>query len=378
MRNALAIILVGVLVVVCVSAPAAAQVRKIDANLVEVTVIGAGMTEEEALSDAKRKAIEQGAGAFIYSQSKTRDFALVKDTILTRSAGFVQKVTVLSKKETDDGAWELKVRAVVSVKGIEDMWGVVTNLLQEMGQPKIMVAINERIDGQLQEDSSLQTAVENMLLKSGFRLVDKGQIKAIDVKDIQAGIAENKPALVQAIAKRYGAQLFIVGSANATSGGRRNIYGINVFLYGADANVRCFRSDTAELLASKRSTAQSNDRVARPAASKALAVLGRKLGPRIRQDILRFWMDVLAGRGEVQLEMENISFGQFSKLKKALKKLKEVKSVAGNFHNKVGKLRMHSNVSASKLAEVLAESLEGVIEITDVSQNVIKGTYIGK
>jgi hypothetical protein len=39
---------------------------------------------------------------------------------------------------------------------------------------------------------------------------------------------------------------------------------------------------------------------------------------------------------------------------------------------------MNSNISASKLAEVLAESLESVIEITDVSQNVIKGTHIGK
>lgn len=380
MRKAISILLAAVLVSACWTTRAGAQVRKIDDNLVEVTVTGGGVTEDEAKSDAKRKAVEKGAGTFIYSQSKTRDFALVKDTILTRSAGFIQKFEVLAKKETDDGAWEIRARAVVSVKGIVDTWGVVTNLLQEMGRPKIMVAINEQIDKQLQEDSSLQTTIENMLLKSGFRLVYKKQLKAIEVKDVQAAIAEDKPDKVQAIAKRHEAQLFITGSANSTSGGTWTYGGVRFFRYGADANVRCYRSDTAELLASRRGTAQQSDRAtARNAASRALAVLGASVGPKVRTDILRFWQDALEGRGEVQLVVDRVlKAASYIKLKIALKKLKGIKAVDGQYANNVARLSIQSDVNANKLAEVLVEQMEDVIKITGISQNVIKATYIKK
>ena len=67
-------------------APAAGEVRKISDNLVEVTVSGQGTSKEEALRDAQRKAVEAGAGTFIYSRSETKDFMLVKDTVLARAA----------------------------------------------------------------------------------------------------------------------------------------------------------------------------------------------------------------------------------------------------------------------------------------------------
>lgn len=62
-----------------------AKVVKKGENLVEVTVTGQGTNKDDAVRDAQRKAVENGAGTFIYSQSQTKDFALVKDTILARS-----------------------------------------------------------------------------------------------------------------------------------------------------------------------------------------------------------------------------------------------------------------------------------------------------
>ena len=56
-------------------------------NLVEVTVTGGGVTEDDALRDAMRKAIERGAGTFISSQSQTKNrwsSATAKRTISSR------------------------------------------------------------------------------------------------------------------------------------------------------------------------------------------------------------------------------------------------------------------------------------------------------
>jgi hypothetical protein len=55
---------------------AEAQVDPKGGNLVTITVTGAGANEDEALRDAMRKAVEQGAGTIISSHSTVKDFTL--------------------------------------------------------------------------------------------------------------------------------------------------------------------------------------------------------------------------------------------------------------------------------------------------------------
>lgn len=348
------------------------EVRKVGDNLVEVTVLGAGMDKKAAVDDAMRKAVERGAGTFIHSQSEVSDFVLVQDTVLAKSAGFIQSHEILSQKEVEDGTWEVKLKAVVSIQGVEDMWGTVKTLLQRMGRPKIMVFISEKIDGQVQEDSTVQTRVENLLLKSGFLLVNRKQISAIQAKELEAAVAEDNPAKLQAVAKDFGAQLFISGSTTAASGGSRETYGVTMHRYTADGDIKCYRSDTGQLLASQNATSYMPDKdSARNAAKRAIASLGDKLAPAVQMDILNFWSEVLQGRGELILEVQGVSFKDYAQLKKQLATIDGVKDVNAQFSNTIAKCSIQSDVSAETLAERIMEHVEG-IEITDVSQNVIK------
>lgn len=357
------------------TAPAPAQNGDVPSvkDVVTVVVTGAGTTEEEAIRDAKRKACEKGGGTFIYSQSKAKDFVLIKDTILTRSNGFVQKFEVLKKGE-EDGIHRIEAKVVVSVKGIADAWGVVKNLLSEMGRPKVMVYITERIDKEKQDSSRVQTHVEKLLLKNGFLLVDKEQIKAIDKKEMEAALLENKPAKVQAIARRFGAQLFITGSANARLGQTKEVYGVKIHLYGGTAELRCFRTDTAQMLSSQSASAMGSDRMPLNSAKKSLQAAGEDVAPKIQYDILKFWQDVLEGRGEVQFQVEGGNFGTFVKLKKKLPDVKGIKEISGKFHAKTCMFSIESEVKAETLAEWIMEAMPEC-EITDVSQNVIKAKY---
>jgi len=346
-------------------------------NLVEVTVTAEGADQDEAVRAAMRKAVETGAGTYISSQSEVKDFALVRDTILARAAGFVQSHTILSKRETPDGMIEVKLQAVVSIQGIEDMWGTVTTMLQQMGRPKIMVFVREKIAEEVQDDSTVQTRIENLLLKSGFLLVNKEQLQEIDKKDLQAAVAEDSPARVQAIAKRFGAQLFITGTANCTAGPAKNVGGVELFPYQSEANIRCYRSDTAQLLSSiPGQPTRGVDRVWRSAANKALDLQAQQIAPKVQEDILRFWQDVLSGRGEVQLHVDGLTFKQYSDLKKQLEGIKQISQVNGSYHNQVAELSLESDTTAEQLAEKLVEAVPQ-LEITDVSQNVIKAKLAG-
>ena len=341
-------------------------------NLVEVTAVGNGMDKDEALLDAKRKAIEFGAGADIFSHSEVKDFVLSKDTVIARAAGFIQDVQVLSTKTADDGLVSVKIKASVSIKGIEDTWGVVQNFLKELGRPKVMVFISEKTDGHHAELSTVQTKVEELLLKNGFALVDQKQIKEIDKKDLMAAAAEDKPDRAQAIAKRFGAQLFITGSVDAAIGEAKSVYGVPVYTYGAKGNIRCFLSNSGNMVSARNANAESADRMKNVAGDKSLVVLGDKMGPMVQWDVLRFWLDNTSGSGEVQLKIDDVSFKQNMALKKALAAIKDVKEVNGEFANNTSELKIQTTLTGEKLAEKIADAVPD-LDITDVSGNVIKG-----
>lgn len=348
---------------------------KVGENLVQITVSGAGMSKDEALRDAQRKAVERGAGTYIHSQSETKDFALVRDTVLAQSAGYLQSFKVLSEKEGDDGTWSVSISAEVSIQGVQNAWGAVTTLMERVGRPKIMVVINEKIGREEQEDSTVQTAIQDELLKSGFALVDRDQLKDIDKKDLAAAVAEDSPARVQAIAKRFGAQMFIKGSANATPGVQKNIGGVLYFTFEGDANIRCFRTDTAQIMSSiAGAPTRGVQQVARSAAKQALDAQARYVCPQLVNNILMHWQEALSGRGEVQLKVEDISFAGYAKLKTDLKAIKNVKDVSGTYANKVAELSIQSDITGEQLAEKLVSAFP-MLEITDVTQNVIKAKF---
>jgi copper chaperone CopZ len=348
------------------------------AETMTVTVTGMGEDQDAAVKDAKRKAVEQVA-VKIYSQSEVQDFVLVKDTILTRSAGFVEDSKILSTSTAEDGLVSVKMEIVVSKNQIQDMWGVVKGLLKDMGRPKIMVYITEKIDGKAQPLSTLQTGIEQSLLASGFLLVDRAQVEAIAQKDIEAAIAEDNTDKLMALAKQFKAHLFITGVVTATSAGQRNLYGRQMWIYQSNGNVRTFRADTGQMLSAQTGATGVEARgvkdVAESAAAQALQGQADYLAPRITGDILQFWMDVLGGHGELKLVVENIDFGGYMKLKKAIEGIDGVEDANADFANNVATISVQAKLSAEKLAEKLYESMGESLEISDLSKNVIKGTW---
>ncbi len=350
-RKNLFCLAVGLVILTLLCNPLAA----VGGKMITVNVTGMGMSKDEAVKDGKRKAVEQ-VFVKVYSQSKTRDFVLVKDTILTRSAGFVQRFEIIGKPTvSDDDVWEVKMKVVVLKDPIDDLWGVVTGLLKDMGRPKIMVFLREKVDDKWLEMSTVQTRVEKSLLDSGFALVDQNQIKAIQKKDLESAIAEDKPDKVQAIAKQFGAQIFITGVATST-GRKKIIYNMTKYMYEADANIKVYRSDTAQLLSAvPGKSTRGVQSTARAAAKQALDTQGQLVAPLVTRDILQFWMDVLAGRGEVQLKVEGITFAQCLILKKAIKEIKGVKDVRSKYTNKNANISIATDMNAETFIEHMIE-----------------------
>lgn len=353
-----------------------------------VTVEGSGagadleLQKAAALRDALRKAVEAGAGTYIHSQSEAQNFQLMQDTILAQSAGFVKSYKILKETAGDD-AYTLKIEAVVSVKAIVDKWGAVKIMLQQMGRPKIMVYITEKLENPREQKtevvdvSTVQTAVERLLMKDGFLLINRDQVKELLKTEKEVAAAEDKPEKLLALAKQQKAQLLITGAAHSTLGDR-SVGGDDLSLEtcSAECNLSCLNADNAMLLSSvPGKTTRGVGRTWREAAKKALDFEAQIVAPMIVDDVLKFWSETQSGRGEMELQVENIKLKDALKIKDALKKIHEIKDVSYVFNNKIATYSIQAEVGAQPLAEIITKTLGDLLDITDVSANTIKATF---
>src|SRR5688572_5551513 len=69
------------------------------------------IARDRAIDDAKRKAVEQVAGAQVSSESITENFQLVEDKIYSRAAGFVKNYKILSELKDQSGVYHVKIQA---------------------------------------------------------------------------------------------------------------------------------------------------------------------------------------------------------------------------------------------------------------------------
>jgi len=64
-----------------------------------VTVTGEGPSKEQALSTALRRAVEQGVGTLVQSETTVVDSALVDDKIYSHSKGYVKTYKITKEQK---------------------------------------------------------------------------------------------------------------------------------------------------------------------------------------------------------------------------------------------------------------------------------------
>ena len=352
-------------------------------GFVEVEVTGEGTTKDGALKDALRKALEQGGKTEIFSESQVENFELMRDTILSRAEGIVTDYKVLEEKEVIGGTYKCRIRARVSKQAMHDSWGAIQNVLNQIGRPKIMVFITEKIDGRVEEQSILETAIEDRLTTAGFDLVDKNQIAQIREKEKADAKIEDNIEKLKAIAKDFDAHIFIAGTANANRAGIEEVYGVPIAFYNCDVQLKAYYTDTGKLLASKgipntRGGARGRKEFSPQAGKTALQTAGRDVVEQIFQAVMSQWATQISAGGELILEVEGATFKQVNDLRKAIAAIEGVNSVNMKFSKGIGTYHINARMGAQDLAEKLSEGeFENLLEIADLKNNRIQARAVG-
>jgi len=214
---------------------------------IEVVAQGMAGDKKAALLQAKRAAIEDGLGVVITSETEVRNFTVMKDKILSRTEGAVKKYEILDEKIESDGLYTIEIRAVVSLASITKDLNALGILLESMDKPRVMVVIDEKINGK--RTTNCETEIVDKLLEYKFNMVDPSTVAALfDAGDdvMEKASSGDKNAAVK-IGTANGAEVIIVGNVKTSLA--EPVYGMKSSR--ADISVQAIVCATGKIIASK-------------------------------------------------------------------------------------------------------------------------------
>jgi hypothetical protein len=362
-------------------------IATLDGNAVHaktVTVEGQGVSADEAKRDALRRAIEQGAGVELASYSRTENFELIRDTIFSRAEGVVSDYTILEQGEGAGGIYFCKIRADVRPDAVAKEWGEVQNVLDLRGNPKIMVYIIETIDDRVSTSSILESKIEERLIKRGFQVYARQQLDAIAAKEADDAARSGNSTKMADLAKGFGAQIFIMGHANANQADRSTVHGVSLVNYNCDVMAKTYYTDTAKLLASNslpsvRGGARGERQFSPQAGKMAIHRASEPLIDALYELVMKSWASEITFGGHIDLEVDGVSkVGDVLRLRKEFAAIPGVESVNGRYSNGRGVFRIRATINGEDLAERLVEgNWEKRIELVDYSLNRVQAKWVG-
>jgi hypothetical protein len=352
-------------------------------GVADTTGKDAAAARDEAILDGLRKAVEQGIGTFITSRTEVKDFAVVYDKILSESRGYIKEYKIINEgKEKDDKLIWVEIEAIVKLAKLRGDWDELKFYLKQKGDPKVLVVLTEKIDGQEEEKGEFGTReVENFFKEKGtVNVIDRGTLEEAKLREISKAVLSGDLAKVAHIGGAAGANIVIIGTVEASFKEEKEAYrGAGKYnWYKGQVGAKAVRTDDAKILCSKNVEGKDGvDQAKRGAAIKAIQNAGLSLAPVILEGILKEWAQDISVGSQITLVIKNVNFAQWLKIKKVLTAIRGVSDVnLDNISNEIATIRLKSFLKTEKFAERLTK-LEDVdlSNITDMSENTIHITF---
>jgi hypothetical protein len=344
-----------------------------------------------ATKAALRAAVEQTLGTFIVSDSQTKDFQLVKDQVLSTSAGYVSHFDVLDTKKDGD-AYVVTVKADVRAGQINADAAARGLTIRLMNYPRMAALIAEQNVGQTAPTIGIgqqgggatmmvdQRIVENQIVDAwtahGFRFLD---LDALAGQLTAARVVTNNPSAddLRKIKNIADADVFLTGQAIATSQGDVNkMLGADASatpMYSCKASVslRALNGDGGEILATTEQSATKTHIQEISCGRIALQAATKLAENDLESKLLESWKKRQMGGSSVRMKVTGVDFKTKNKLKELLATIRGVQNVAEK-HFADNAVDLDINLEGGAV-DVFASDIDG----KKVSGSTVKVTATG-
>ena len=279
-----------------------------------ITVEGMGMSEDAAIENAKRNAVEMGIGTIMSSETVVKNSVVFSDNIYAKAIGYVKTYKKVDGYQGSDGLWIVTIEANVTDildEVLQDELAIQT-LLDAMGRPRLVFLIREENLIDNTPTDFAETKLLKMFKDKGFNVVDRQVVAALKVKgdpDYDSALQGNVAAAAQ-IASQLGAEIVVIGTAKISSGGIVGAGGKYAMTSGqADLNAKIVRGDTGEILAIVPQAHGATGHISPSTAGvRAVNLAAEILGDDIIGQLIRKWSTQQANAINVYLVLKNSDF----------------------------------------------------------------------
>ncbi len=298
-----------------------------EANVVEGNKLA---TRDVALLAAQKAAVEKAVGVIVSGQMVVSQARLIEDQVFSKTAGYLTSWEVLGEEE-QDGLHRTRIRAGVKLGDVRkdlDALGLLIRT-KKVGNPRVMLLIDERLDGQPSETRTLETGLAKQLLDKGYKVVDSDQLAEIAKQEDVLKALRGDDAQAAALAKRFGAEISLVGSMNAkqvsggAGGGDAQLLG-DMMSYRGRLNLKAIKASSGQVVFADSRDAAGMDITKEGAAVRCFASASEEAGAALADKLAV----ALFEGAEVQLALTGVaSFEALQGVLKAVRAADGVRNV---------------------------------------------------
>ncbi|MCU0723988.1 MAG: hypothetical protein MUC63_10315 [Planctomycetes bacterium] len=269
-------------------------------------------------------------------------------------------------------------------------------LLEKKGRPTVMVLIQESVfdkEGKAQEAMTdyAGSAIEQLLLSKNFQLKSARGLEEAEKRNRDAAIAKNDLDALASIARKFGANVMIVGKSTCRYGNATKAHGVELFHYQATASITAYNSDTSDLLLSTTMEGKGSGIGEVEAISMAFRRVSEKVSDDVLKKLLNKWYFEFQQGSALSLEVAiqagseeamKLAGKMAIRLQEALKEIEGVKDVRMTFNKEnekaFGTYAIDAKLSLEELRNgIMAMDLEGAgfsLEWVGSDKNVLRFT----
>ena len=345
------------------------------AAIVEREIVTEGMAagddtqaREAAVNRALRKAVEQGVGVIIDSETIVRNFQLLDDEIYSTVKGYVTSYEVIADNAGEGGVYKVKVKAKVALGALTKDVKALGIVRKKLNYPSVMVLVDDYVDGLKQPRHIAAAEIEKIFINNKIPIISKDQMERIKARD--ATLFYNDPEKAAALGRRYGAEVVVVGQAASELIDTSQPYGVSVYAYQATVGIKALKTDTAQVMVvdSASEAARGSGRV--PTANSALLAASQVTAKSLIKQIAEAWRDEVYNETVVQVICENADLDTTEVFKNAIKAIDGVKEVnEKSIVNNVAELSVRFFGSTDQFVAGLSQIKEPEIRVTGKTPN---------
>ncbi|MFQ5735275.1 MAG: flagellar assembly protein T N-terminal domain-containing protein [Thermodesulfobacteriota bacterium] len=324
---------------------------------------GEAAARDSAIADALRKAVEQGVGTLVSSETMVENYQALSDNVYTQTHGYIKSYSVTAEGQSS-GVYRVSVRAEVAVGGLRDELGALGILRRKAENPRVLFMMAEKnighryyvfwwwgrseYRGESVDLSAAESSLKELFVDKGFNVVDiSGSTGTFDLSDA-VKVADLGRDGARSVGKGLNADIVVYGKAVATEGPRTP--GSTVGTYLADVTATAVRVDDGVVLGTSTGHGAARNISSITGGSEAISKASAELGGRLVEQITKRW----AGPRTVTLRLSGVdNYKELKDFKKRLKgRIRGIEAIfLRSYTGDTAVLELEATVSAQKIAD---------------------------